>query len=58
VGLLCYAAGNVKFAVKLPPTGYDVINNDVLSLTIDVQNNCMRGIEMRADILQKVTMFA
>ena len=58
VGFLCCAAGDIEFVAKLPRTGYDVTNDDVLSLAVDVQNNSTRVIEMKAEILQRVTMFA
>ena len=58
VGFLCCAAGDIEFIAKLPRTGYDVTNDDVLSLAVDVQNNSTRVIDMKAEILQTVTMYA
>ena len=56
VGCLCRAAGDVEFIVKLPCTGYCVTNRDLIPLTIDVQNNSMRVIKMKAKIIQQVTL--
>ena len=57
VGCLCYAAGNVEFVAKLPRTGFCVTNGDVIPLTVDVENNCTRNIQMRARIMKCVSMF-
>ena len=57
VGCLCYATGSVEFVAKLPRTAYCVANHDIISLTVDVQNNSARVIKIRTKILQKVTMF-
>ena len=56
VGCLCCAAGDVEFVAKLPRTGFCVTNGDVIPLTVDVQNNCTRVIQMRARIFRRVTM--
>ena len=57
VGCLCCVAGDVEFVAKLPRTGYCVRDNDVIPLTVDVQNNSTRVIKMMARIYQKVSMF-
>ena len=57
VGCLCCAAGDVEFVVKLPRTGYCVINRDIIPLKVDVQNNSTRVIEMNAKIMKRVTLF-
>ena len=56
VGCLCCAAGDVEFVAKLPRTGFCVTNGDVIPLTVDVQNNSSRVIQMRARIFRRVTM--
>ena len=58
VGCLCCAAGNVEFVAKLPRTGYCVTNRDTIPLMVNVQNNSTRVIELRAKIIQKISMFA
>jgi hypothetical protein len=57
VGCLCCAAGNVEFVAKLPRTGFCVTNRDVIPLTVDVENNSTRVIQMRARIVKRVTLF-
>ena len=57
VGCLCCVAGDVEFVAKLPRTGYCVTNNDVIPLTVDVQNNSTRVIKMKAKITKWVSMF-
>ena len=47
-----------RFFVKLSPSGYCVVNDDVLPLTINVQNFSVKVIHMRSKILQKVMMLA
>ena len=56
VGCLCCAAGGVEFVAKLPCTGYCVTNGDVIPLTVDVQNNSIRAIKMKAKIIQQMTL--
>ena len=56
VGCLCCTAGDVEFVAKLPRSGYCVTNQDVIPLTVDVQNNSTRVIEMRADLVRRVTL--
>ena len=58
LGCRCCAAGNVEFVAKLPRTGYCVTNRDTIPLVVDVQNNSRRVIELRAKIVQKISMFA
>jgi hypothetical protein len=57
VGCLCCAAGNVEFVAKLPRTGFCVTNRDVIPLTVDVENNSTRVIQMRARIMMCVSLF-
>ena len=57
VGCLCCAAGDVEFVAKLPRTGYCVTNRDVIPLTVDVQNNSSRVIQMKATIIKRVSLF-
>ena len=57
VGCLCCAAGNIEFVAKLPRTGYCVTNRDVIPLSVDVQNNSTRVIQMRARIKKSVSLF-
>jgi hypothetical protein len=57
VGCLCCAAGNVEFVVKLPRTGFCVTNHDIIPLTVDVENNSTRIIQMRARIMKRVSLF-
>jgi hypothetical protein len=57
VGCLCCAAGNVEFVAKLPRTGFCVTNRDVIPLTVDVENNSTRVIQMRARIVKRVSLF-
>ena len=56
VGCLCCAAGNVEFVAKLPRSGYCVTNQDVIPLTVDVLNNSTRVVEIRASLIQRVTL--
>ena len=51
------AAGDVEFVAKLPRTGYCITNDDVIPLTVDVQNNSTRAIKMKARIFKRVSMF-
>ena len=57
VGCLCCAAGNVEFVAKLPRTGFCVTNRDIIPLTVDVENNSTRVIQMRARIIKSVSLF-
>ena len=57
VGCLCCAAGNVEFVAKLPRTGFCVTNRDVIPLTVNVENNSTRVIQMRARIMKWVSLF-
>ena len=57
VGCLCCAAGNVEFVAKLPHTGFCVTNRDVIPLTVDVENNSTRAIQMRARIMKQMSLF-
>jgi hypothetical protein len=57
VGCLCCAAGNVESVAKLPRTGFCVTNRDVIPLTVDVENDSTRVIQMRARIVQQVSLF-
>ena len=57
VGCLCCAAGNVEFVAKLPRTGFCVTNRDVIPLTVDIENNSTRVIQMRARIMKRVSLF-
>ena len=57
VGCLCCAAGDIEFVTKLPRTGYCVTNRDVIPLSVDVQNNSTRVIQMRARITKSVSLF-
>ena len=57
LGCLCCAAGTVEFVAKLPRTGYCITNRDTIPLVVDVQNNSRRVIELRAKIVQKISMF-
>lgn len=47
-----------RFVAKLSRSGYCVVNDDVLPLTVNVQNFSAKVIHMRSKILQKVMMFA
>ena len=61
VGFLCCAASvgesDVEFVANLPRTGYCVTNRDVIPLSVHVQNNSTRAIQMRARIIKRVVMF-
>ena len=58
VGYLCCAAGKVEFVAKLPRTGYNcATNDDVIPLTVDVENSSTRVIQMRARIMKWVSLF-
>ena len=56
VGCLCCAAGNVEFVAKLPHTRFSVTNRDMIPLTVDVENNSARAIQMRARIMKKISL--
>jgi nitric oxide synthase oxygenase domain/subunit len=47
----------VEFVAKLPRTGFCVTNCDVIPLTVDVENNSTRVIQMRARIMKRVSLF-
>jgi hypothetical protein len=47
----------VEFVAKLPRTGFCVTNRDEIPLTVDVENNSTRVIQMRARITRRVSLF-